>query len=253
MQLIGGWTLLAQTGPPGEGMEISEATTDPLFWLVASAVITGLFWQFRWGRLVLYPFSILATWFHEMAHGVTGQLLGAQFEQLELYKSGSGLARYRHPANFPRWRQATIAAAGPLGPPVAGAAMILAGTDSTWASWALILLGVALLVSAAIWVRSAFGWTMLGLLGVAAIGIGRLGWPDLQAFSAQFVGVQACVSTYRQLGYLFQSQATVGGQTVPSDSGQIAQALWLPAWFWGTIMAGASLGLLGVSLWIACR
>jgi hypothetical protein len=69
----------------------------------------------------------------------------------------------------------------------------------------------------------------------------------------QFLGVQACISTYRQLDYLFMDSANINGQYMPSDTGQIAQALLLPYWLWGGLIAGISFALLAFSLWTTTR
>ncbi|MEY4952853.1 MAG: hypothetical protein RL299_1277, partial [Pseudomonadota bacterium] len=37
--------------------------------LLGIALASILAWQTALGSLVLYPFTILATWFHEMGHG----------------------------------------------------------------------------------------------------------------------------------------------------------------------------------------
>ena len=42
--------------------------------LAALAVGSILLWQTYWGSLLLYPFTILATWFHEMGHGLAAIL-----------------------------------------------------------------------------------------------------------------------------------------------------------------------------------
>ena len=53
--------------------------------LIVLTVITFVVWQIPLvGRFILYPFTILGTWFHEMGHGVTAMLMGGSFEQLEI-------------------------------------------------------------------------------------------------------------------------------------------------------------------------
>lgn len=39
-------------------------------WLMAAALVTVVLWQIPQGDYILYPFTILATWFHEMGHGL---------------------------------------------------------------------------------------------------------------------------------------------------------------------------------------
>ncbi|MEO0844698.1 MAG: M50 family metallopeptidase, partial [Cyanobacteria bacterium J06643_5] len=88
------------------------------------------------------------------------------------------------------------------------------------------------------------------LLGLIILGIGIKGNRWFQGFSIQFLGVQACISTYNQLDYLFTPTA---GPLGVSDTGQIQQQLLLPYWFWGGLIAVASLVILVQSLRIAYK
>jgi Peptidase M50B-like len=221
-----------------------------LFWLMAAAVITVVLWQLPGGNYILYPFTILATWFHEMAHGLAALLLGGSFKNLLIFPDGSGMAHFSGPLFLGRIGPALVAAAGPLGPPIAGAALILASRSERSASLSLKFLGIFLLVSTAIWVRSLFGFVMIPLIGLLILGIAFKGSPRLHGFAVQFLGVQACVSTYLQLGYLFTYSA---GQLGISDTGHMQQALLLPYWFWGALIAVSSFLLLFQSLRIAYR
>ena len=43
--------------------------------LALATATTVVLWQFTAGRYLLYPITILATWFHEMGHGVCVEFL----------------------------------------------------------------------------------------------------------------------------------------------------------------------------------
>lgn len=219
-------------------------------WLIAAAITTIILWQVPIGGYILYPFTILATWFHEMGHGLMALLLGGWFEKLLIFPNGSGVAYHSGSLFLGRIGRALVGAAGPMGPPIAGAGLILASRRFKTAHLSLQLLGIALIVSALIWVRSLFGFTAIGLLGLLILGIAFKTPRWVQGFAIQFLGVQACVSTFHQVDYLFSRTA---GPLELSDSGQIAQQLFLPYWFWGGLMAIASLYLLVQSLRIAYR
>ncbi len=221
-----------------------------LVWLVGAAVLTVVLWQVPGGNYVLYPFTILATWFHEMAHGLTALLLGGSFTKLLIFYDGSGAAYYTGPLFFERIGNALVAAAGPLGPPIAGAALILASRNVKSASLGLTLLGAFLIVSTAIWVRSLFGFIVIPVIGLVIFGIAVKGSPRMQGFAVQFLGVQACVSTYRQINYLFSQSA---GPLGISDTAQMQQVLLLPYWFWGVLIAVSSFLILAQSLRMAYR
>ncbi len=111
--------LLAKEAPP-------QVERMGLTWLTAAAIATILLWQVPGGDYILYPFTILATWFHEMGHGLMALILGGQFHQLQIFSSGSGVATYSISRSLRPIGPALVAAAGPMGPPLAGAALILA-------------------------------------------------------------------------------------------------------------------------------
>lgn len=236
-------TLLSNEAPPAlERMGLS--------WLVGAAIATAILWQFPGGDYILYPFTILATWFHEMGHGLMALLLGGQFKQLQIFSNGSGVATYAMSLSLAPIGPALVAAAGPMGPPIAGAVLILASRSFTTASLSLKILGGFLLLSTLIWVRSWFGFVAIPLLGLMILGIAFKTPRWTQGFAVQFLGVQACVSTYHQLNYLFSQTA---GPLGLSDTAQMQKYLLLPYWFWGGLMAIASLIILVQSLRIAYR
>jgi len=226
-----------------------------LIWLVVAALGTILIWRLPYGNYVLYPFTILATWFHEMGHGLTALLTGGHFDRLLIYPDGSGLAYHSAPASdgflWGRIRQALVAAGGPMGPPLAGAALILGSRRFATAHYSLLLMGGLLLLSAVLWVRSAFGLGVIPVLGLLVLAIALRAPRWVQAFTVQFLGVQACISTFHQLDYLFSPGGVIGGEAILSDSSQMARNLLLPYWFWGGLMALASLLLLLQSLRVA--
>ncbi len=221
-----------------------------LTWLIAAAIATALLWQLPGGDYILYPFTILATWFHEMGHGLMALLLGGQFQKLEIFSNGSGVATYGIQSSLGPIVPAIIAAAGPMGPPIAGAALILASRSFRAATLSLKILGSFLLFSTLIWVRSWFGLLAIPLLGLIILGIALKAPRWAQGFVIQFLGVQACVSTYHQLDYLFSQSA---GPLGLSDTAQMQRYLLLPYWFWGGLMAIASLLILVQSLRVAYR
>jgi hypothetical protein len=213
--------------------------------LMLAAIITVILWQLPGGNYVLYPFTILATWFHETAHGLMALLLGGNFSKLLIFSDGSGAAYYSGPLALGAIGKVLVAAAGPMGPPIAGSVLILTSRSLKAASLTLKLLGCILLISTGIWVRSLFGLITVPLLAAAVLGVAFKGSERLQRLAVQFLGVQACISTYRQIDYLFSYSA---GPLGISDTAQIQQVLLLPYWFWGGLIAAASLLILLLSL-----
>ena len=221
--------------------------------LLGLGLASVMLWQTSFGMLLLYPFTILATWFHEMGHGIAAMLLGARFEHLLIFPDGSGVAVSSRPGGGSRLTEALIAAGGPLGPPLAGALLIIASRDRRTTRSALLALGAVLLVSTLVWVRTLTGLIVLPLLAAAILASARYGGQAHQRFAIQVLGVQAFVSVWQQFGYLFTPGGRIEGQLQRSDTGAIADVLLLPYWVWGGVISIAIGGLMWWSLRVAFR
>ena len=218
-----------------------------LILLIGTALFTGILWQSPTGKIIIYPLTLLSTWYHEMAHGIMAVLLGANFKKLEIFANGNGLARYEYRGSLflGPIGKVLVSAAGPMGPPIIGAGFILASRSLQTSQQSLIILGSFMLVSVMIWVRTWIGILVISLLGLIILGIGLEASPEIQIFTTQFFGVQACISTLRDFNYVF---SYCGGR---SDTARIVEVLLLPHWFWGILITIASLFLLIESLRIA--
>ena len=221
--------------------------------LAGIALASVILWQTTIGSLLLYPFTILATWFHEMGHGIAAMLTGARFERLLIFPDGSGVALSLWPADASRLTQAVVAASGPLGPAIGGSLLIIASRKDKSTRIALTLLGAALIVSTLVWVRSLTGWMVLPALGFAILALAQLGTAPQRRFGIQLLGVQACISVWQQFGYLFSSGGSIDGRLQRSDTGAIADILLLPYWFWGAAISAAIVILLWWSFTVALR
>ena len=221
--------------------------------LTGIAVASVILWQTTIGSLLLYPFTILATWFHEMGHGIAAMLTGSHFERLLIFPDGSGVALSLRPADASRLTNALIAASGPLGPAIAGSLLIVASRTENATRTALTVLGATLIISTLFWVRSLTGWLVLPALGITILALARHGTAPQQRFGIQLLGVQACISVWQQFGYLFSSGGSVDGQLHRSDTAAIADVLLLPYWFWGAAISAAIIALLWWSFDVAFR
>jgi hypothetical protein len=221
--------------------------------LLGIALASILLWQTTIGSLLLFPFTILATWFHEMGHGLAAMLTGRGFERLLIFADGSGVALSLRPTDGYRLTDALVAASGPLGPAIAGALLIVSSRSASATRNALAVLGVALIVSTMIWVRSLTGWLVLPALGLAIAGLALRGSPPWRRFAIQLLGVEAAISAWQQFDYLFSPGGIVGGAMHRSDTGAIADVLLLPYWFWGATISAAILALLWWSFRLAFR
>ena len=204
--------------------------------------------QLPLGNFLVYPFTILTTWFHEMGHGLTAMLLGNDFQRLVILPSGSGYAETRYLGEPGGLTRALVAAGGPLGPVVIGAALILASSRERWWKPALFALAGILVLSTLIWVRSAVGLTVLPLVAAVLGWIAVKGPAWLDRFSLQFLGVMAAMSMLRDWDYLFSCRAMISGQEMLSDTCAMQEALALPYWMWAALIIVVSAVIIGASL-----
>ncbi|WP_379550249.1 M50 family metallopeptidase [Qipengyuania sp. DGS5-3] len=229
--------------PAKWGLPYAEEPTQPeQSYIIAIAVVTILAWQTDIGTLALMPFTMLATWYHEMGHGLAAIFLGAHFEQLVINADGSGYAQFSGADNLWGLERALVAAAGFFGSTAAGCALIIASRRKLATQLALAGLGAALLITTLIWVRSLTGWIILPAFGIAAIWIAFSRRRKLQRFAVEFLGVQGAISVWQDLDYMFSDSAAHAG----SDTGKIADVLLLPHWFWG---GAISIGVIALVWW----
>jgi len=241
--------------PAKWGLPYAESLVRPRqreqSYIVAFGVLTVIAWQTEIGTLALMPFTLLGTWFHEMAHGLAAMVLGADFERLVIYANGSGFAEY----SGRMWsvNHAVIAAAGLLGPSIAGSLMIMASRSKRATRGVLIGLGIALAVTTLVWVRSIIGWVVLPGFAALSFYIALLARERIQRISVEFLGVQGVASLWQDFGYLFSDGAVVGGHYSRSDTGRIADALLLPYWVWGGLITVVSLAMAWRALRFAAK
>ncbi|HAU21383.1 MAG TPA: hypothetical protein DCS24_02120, partial [Erythrobacter sp.] len=123
--------------------------------------------QLPFGNYLIYPFTILTTWFHEMGHGLTGLALGHGFERLVILPSGSGFAETRYIGEPSSLSLALVSAGGPLGPSMVGSVLILASARRRYWRPALYALAGLIGLSTVLWIRGGVGLVTLPLIGMA--------------------------------------------------------------------------------------
>jgi hypothetical protein len=200
------------------------------------------------GGTILYPFTLFATWVHEMGHGIAGVLVGGTFDRLEIFANASGLA---HGRVDPGWPEALRAAGGLLGPPIIGATILAVGRGPKRATIVLAVLAGAMLVSVLVWVRTLTGWIAIPAVAVL---LGALAWKGpswLRTIGAQFLGVLLALDTVTRIDYLFSGTAFVDGHERASDVAIIADAIGLHYLVWGSLLAVVSLALLALGVRLA--
>lgn len=197
--------------------------------LVSVAVTLGL-WISPWAASVGYPLMLLSTIAHEMGHGIAAIVVGGDFESFRVYPDGSGVAMTS--VSDTRLARAAVSAGGLVGPALIAMLFFALGRRPRAARGALLVVGLALLAVDALLVRNVFGGVFIGVVGLAFVAIA---WkvPALSQVGLVFIGVQLALSVFSRGDYLFTDVAETANGNMPSDVSHMADALFLPYWFWG--------------------
>ncbi len=206
---------------------------------VAAALLIVSHVPFGW--YLLYPFTLFATWVHELGHALSGLLLGGHVFGVHINASASGDAVVTH---FDSWRDGVVCACGLIAPPVVGAALITVARGPRRATIVLGFFALAIAVTTLIWVRSIFGGTVLAAL---ALGLGYVAWkggPRQRYFVAQFLGVELGLDWIGRIDYFFSSGFEEYGEHHISDAATVAKSFgFLPYFGWGALLAALSLAI----------
>jgi hypothetical protein len=182
--------------------------------LAIALLLSLLLWNVPSGGVVLYPFKLLATWMHELSHGIAMVLTGAGFDRMIVYRDTSGLA-YATSSVGPV-ASGVIAAAGYMGTPVWGAVLLVATPDARTARRALLLLAVLLIASAMFVVAPSRDENMFGPYAIAAMGgavaLCAIALPARWRLGvAHFIAAQACVNALLDIRVLLRPSQVVDG------------------------------------------
>lgn len=222
--------------------------TEQLGRLALAGLVVVFLPALPFGNYLVYPFLILTTWFHEMGHGMAALAVGQDFQRLMIFPNGSGVAQSMVAADAGAWRRVVIAAGGPLGPSLVGALLILTSARERLLRPALWLTAAAIFASVILYVRSSTGYVVLPLVAALLCLVAWRAKPALARFMLQFIGLLAAMSCLRDFDYLFTREASVGGERILSDTGQIAALTGLPHWLWAGVILALSAAMVGAGL-----
>jgi hypothetical protein len=215
------------------------------------SIIVGSFVPF--GSILLYPFTLLATWVHEMGHGVTAVMVGGGFDRLEIFADASGLAYTSHPASA-HALGAWISLGGLVAPPIVGAIVLGTARGPRRAQIVLVTFAIALLASLAIWVRSIAGFVSVPIVAAVIVTFVRWGGPSERMFLAQFVGLRLALDTLgRGMDYIFTDSVTIAGLKRASDIASVAEGFGGPRILWSMIVGAFCLACVVTGLVLAWR
>jgi Peptidase M50B-like len=229
---------------------VEQASSSRRALVLAAIAVVVLDKFVPFGELALYPLTLLATWVHEMGHGLSALAVGGHFLRLEIFANASGLA---HSSVAPGWRDGVVAAGGLLAPPVVGALTLALVRGPRRARVFLLALAAALVTSLLIWVRTTTGWIAMPLVALLAGVLGARSTPNHRLFASQLVGLCLALDTIARIDYLFRARVRIDGVDLDSDISAVAQAFGGNYLWWGALLAALSLLLVAGGLYFAFR
>jgi hypothetical protein len=226
--------------------------------LAIALLVSLVLWNLPFAGVVLYPFKVLATWLHELSHGIAMIITGSGFDRMVIYRDTSGLA-YAYTA-VGSFGTAIIAAAGYMGTPLWGAVLLVVTPNARAARNALIVLAVLLVGTTILVIAPApngdrFGQYIVPAIG-AAIALAAILLPDRwRVLVAHFIAAQACVNALLDIRVLLRPSQVVDGKSTGnmSDAHNMAASTFgttetWAVWTWAIIWLAWSLVILFVAL-----
>lgn len=202
-------------------------------------------------KYILYPFMIFSTWIHEMCHGMAAILVGGSISKIYVYKDGSGLCYSS--SSGETWERFVVSCAGYTGTAVIGCLFLLFRRTRRGPTIGLIGMGCAMLLSSILYVRNAFGITMVVVMGLFIIVAGWKISPRkvlyLYTFMAATCSFNALDSISDLIGISTGAEMYVNGEEMGSDAQTAADLVGGSAVLWAVLwlIFGIVMSLIGIS------
>ncbi len=215
-------------------------------YLIASIILVLVLHNISMLSWVTYPFNLLATWIHEMGHGLTAEMLGGDFKKLVINSDTSGYASYMFPVghNFSR---GIIASAGYMGTSIFGATMLFFRKKDNFVRVFSFLLGIFMVFSLLIYIRSLTGWLFGVPFSALLIFVGLKNDNELNSFFYNFIASQIALNAILDIKVLFSVGNSKGGvsslRSLGSDASAMSQLWFAPYWFWASLWLAISVFL----------
>jgi hypothetical protein len=210
--------------------------------VVIATALTAILYLVPFLYPLAYPFILISTLFHEMGHGIAAVLVGGHFDSFNMWADGSGVAHIA--GDFGSLSRAFIAAAGLLGPAIGAAFFFCFVNKNKSSRYVLAALGIALVLALLLVVRNVFGLVFIAALIALSFFFSLGSGARYANIVLAFLASQLALSVFSRSDYLFTPWAITSAGPMPSDVAQIADALFFPYWFWGILIAIASLAVL---------
>ncbi len=206
-------------------------------YLIIAIIIVIVLQNIHTLRFLMYPFNLLATWIHEMSHGLTAAALGGDFKKLVINSDTSGYAQYAYnPSTMGTFAKATIASAGYMGTAIFGTIMLFFRKKDKFVKIFSVLFGVLMILSLIIYIRSWVGVFFAVPFSALLLFVGLKSNAEFNKFFYNFLASQIALNSLLDINVLFSVGTKTGGvagaASLQSDAAKVADLLIFPYWFW---------------------
>jgi len=199
-------------------------------------ILTALVFAF-WPTPALLPLKILIVFFHEVSHGLAAIFTGGQIEALTLSAAQGGMATTRGGNLF------AIYSAGYLGSLLTGVLLFLIARHTRFDRLLMGLLGLAILLLTAFYIRDLFPLAAMTTAGVAMLASARFLGQQVNDLLLSIIGLTSMIYAPYDI-----FTDTIARTSTQSDAYRLAETYGGTAMFWGVTWLAFSLVVIGLSL-----
>lgn len=199
--------------------------------LLGFAVYFAVLWIF-WNTGAVYPIKVFVVLLHEMSHGLAAVATGGSIQEIALTPAQGGYCR------CPGGNAFLTLSAGYLGSALWGALFLTVARRERWVNAATMVVGLLVLGTALLYVRSLFGFLFAVAFGGALLAFGR--YLSVRPNKILMVGLGLTSCLYAVLDI---KSDILDRPELQSDARMLAELTGVPTVFWGGLWILAALAL----------
>ncbi len=187
-----------------------------------------------WQTPLTTPLKILVVFMHEVSHGLAAVFTGGSIESISVSLNQGGLTTTYGGSAF------AIASAGYVGSLIIGVILFLVALRSNFDRAFMVVLGIAVLLIAAFYIRETFALAFALVIGVMMLASARYLSVALNDIAIRVIGLTSMIYVPYDI-----FDDTIARSDLPSDAYMMAEMFGGPTVFWGGMWLVISLAVIG--------
>jgi hypothetical protein len=219
-----------------------EDARESLQLLVGASAATLLLWYLPLVGVLVYPLRLFVTFVHELGHALGALVTFGMPHEILVHWDGSGLTMWSGGVRL------VAQAAGYVGTPLVGAALLLLAARRRTVRPALLAVGGVLVAATLLLAGNLLAWVAGLAFGAVLIALGLKAGPRAARFWLSFLAVQCMLNAVADLKTLFVFSA--GHPEIATDAQLMAEATGglVPAIVWTVLWSALALAVLAGTL-----